>query len=1372
MAKYIYFFSLAFCLSITKTYSQIEEYELKPKDYHSSQITQMVVTKDNQALITTDESGKIIAWNTSDFSYVKTLKKGEGYPIQDMRLAFQGKGLILKKNDTLWTIDLKGKVLSKTKLKVKIINRKNDPSAIVYISKNDKTLTSEVLISDTQFKSIKSFIIKNRVPISRINDIASISQQGNQIALAVENFKDKSYQYLVYRDLQKNETLWETSVNDTHKIAHLFFNTEGTKLYAVTISEDEKLLSVYEYVNGKRKTIPEVTIPYRYSIRSAGFTDYFVEDSKIIVSTKSNFKQQPILISARNGKFSAEKINIPNGAYTTMYLPNKKQLISADIFQKNYKDIASFSVYSLDKKKYNNSYPNFSQEFYSGVFLPDNSWLVYGNNKKQKKEVKHYEKGTFYNRFHTLNLDDYIEVNHKVNKHPSSFELFRDKGVLLFHDYPNKSSKRSFYKYNFKDDAITKLVEVKNDFFEILDYNEDNDKLLVSPKKYYNNGYTDAQPIRIIKKGNSSKIKGNYKFAKFSKDGSRILTINENNLVQIRNLKLKILFEQQLKKGSYHIFAPDKANFIVSCSYGVINFDKCNKETIAFLSQPNNTYKTDKKDCVLLTNITYKNEKTVMLFDGAGLLINNKLIRFSNTEMPKSISLNNNGSKLMVSYANGKIGILDTASLEELGGSFHPSVKEHIFYGNNHYFSNTDASDFLMVTKDDKKTTLQEADKILFKPNKVLPIFSTPNQEYVALLEKAIKLRTNRKKFNNIKILQSKSKPKPTKTNIEKGDLYVLSIGVSDYEQSNYNLTFADKDAFDIANLYGKLDDETVQKFNTKFLGDKYTLTSTTGKNQGTLKKYKEIYGSVGNLHPIDSQGNIWIEIDPNNKEEPNIWNYSTKKHTPIRLPEDFKWDTFDIGKKIYTSINDKAFFLRTKENIFYKYLLNSNTFEKIELPFKIDYNLENNNIHPISNNRWIYFKKESDGLDEKVKLFINESKSSKMDSITINVNYFKNPINGNIEEANIYNPNFNDISSNGKYVLFNASENDAYFFNVENDTIPTKLPIKINHLDEASISENGTKFTVLKTSLDNDYRYKFISYSTNEKVIDTSTYLDKKHNIKGISILNADPKLITQSESLVDRINYSYKVNKKLLKTHSSSFKNVKIKYLTNDEANKENIEKNLTSFFSQANANDQIVLFLAGHGTLDTQNNYYYAPYNMYFNNVSKNGVHFKTIIEGLAKSKATQKLLLMDTCHSGNTLDMVTNNKSSTSESHKNGQRGSVSTSRKKNIKFKLSNMVSSLFDDFLSTSGVTILSASSGEDVAYENKKLGNGAFTTAYLKVLHARMQQLNFNVSNDKVITLDDDFIKQVMKEVIQITNGKQVPDLREVNEDIKIKVW
>jgi hypothetical protein len=117
------------------------------------------------------------------------------------------------------------------------------------------------------------------------------------------------------------------------------------------------------------------------------------------------------------------------------------------------------------------------------------------------------------------------------------------------------------------------------------------------------------------------------------------------------------------------------------------------------------------------------------------------------------------------------------------------------------------------------------------------------------------------------------------------------------------------------------------------------------------------------------------------------------------------------------------------------------------------------------------------------------------------------------------------------------------------------------------------------------------------------------------------------------------------------------------------------------------------------------------MYFKFITRNGVAFKTILEVLSITKTTNKLLLMDTCHAGNTLDIEEKDKTTFSEE---GQRDIIIKLNSKDPKFKVRDIFNSLFDDILSKSGLTILSASSGSNVAYEINTI-NGWFYIRSIK---------------------------------------------------------
>ena len=1350
-------FLLFHLISIDLSAQELSNFKLSLKDYHASQITDIISNKSNEMIITTDISGKIISWDTSDFSFIKTIKKGDGFFIEDMQFSEKENTLIYKSKDSLWAIDGNGKVLYKDKFEGDIISSKNS-NYIVASTHKDAFSNSNISLFTRGFIPVKSFSTKNKVVAS------AITTDNKFLAYIEQDYLNN--QNIVYRDIENGKIVWESKNDGEHEIVHVFFNKISNQLYTITVSNEEKLLSVYKYTNGERSSKSEISTPYSELTFNTVVSDHFNENNLIIISSNATiFKTKPILISEHNNKFETKVLDIPHGSNAAAYLSNKDVLVTADLFTKNYNDIANFSVTNVKGNKFKKAYPDFKHVFYTGTYLNDDSWLVYGRESTVGDlNVKYFEKGTFNNRFNTLSFDDYLEFKHKVTRYPNSFELNKNEGFLVFSGFDTGTNDNYIYKLNFGKDIVTRLHNRNNTFSTVLDYNNTSGNLLLSPRKYYNRGHTEPQPLGIVINKEFKEIQGNYKFSKFSNDGKFIISINDKNILEIKNLELKTIHTQQLEDGSYKVFAIDKTDFAVSSTDQVIGLNKCNKVTYTFIKVDDNKFNIDKKDCLEFNDIAYKNNIIAMILDGFGLIVNSKPIKMASTEIPKSISFNSDGSKLMVNYASGRIGVLDTSTLEEIGGSFHPSKKEHIFYdNNNHYFSNTDASAFLRLTKEKKEIELNKADKIIFKPNEVLSVYSEPNTEYLKLLNKAIALRKDKKEISNIAL--KKEENEVLSQSIEKGDLYIMTVGVSNYKQDGYDLTFADKDAFDIATVYGDLDSTTINTFHTKFLGSKLKLRSYNNDHTNTILKLKSEYQSVGDLFPLNSESTLWLEYN-NYQKEAYLLNYNTNKIEPFKLPEDFNMDGYNLGKKVYTA-GDSNFYLKTENAVFYNINIETKKHKKVELPFPINYQQESNNIKFLNKNDCFYFKDKSSSIGA----YFGKVNTRTIDSTLINTSFCKSIFDASIKESFMYNPQFKDITNSGEYLLFRGGDDSAYLMALTKDTIPTKLPIKIEYGDDASLSQDAKTITVLKSSL-KDYRYKLVTYSLDGTIINTETLVDKEFNIKGINIENSQPKWIKESKSLVDKINYNFKVDKDLVAAKPSSFKAVHVNLLTNEKATKKEIENQIKTFFSKAKANDQIMLFIAGHGVLDTNKDYYYAPHNMNFDNVSTTGLAFKTIVNEMANAKAKQKLLLMDTCHSGFTFDVDSNQVTSV-KPNVEGERGGIGKATKVKSNFKMSDIVTGLFDDFISTSGVTILSASSGADVAYENNTLGNGAFTTAYLKILKDSLGGgFGGEDALKKELELTDNFIQNVFKQVMKTTSGKQIPDIREINNKVIIKVW
>jgi len=896
----------------------------------------------------------------------------------------------------------------------------------------------------------------------------------------------------------------------------------------------------------------------------------------------------------------------------------------------------------------------------------------------------------------------------------------------------------------------------------------------LSQQVYYNNGYTEPQEFILIKDNNPTTLKETYKFGKFSVNGDFLLTITAKNSIKVyETTSLKTVFEKQLTDGSYSIFNMDDTNFAVSNNYRTIDFNSCNKESFIIAQDTlTKSYSSQKVDCSVIKDISYANDKVAIIMEGYGLVLNSKMHQFPISEFPEHVSLNSDGSKLMISFNNGKIIVYDTENFNPLGTTIHPDKNSHVFLSSEgHYFSNINPEDYIIASKNNQTVALEDIENQFFKPKEVLSVFGTPNKTYVESLEKALQLKSENlyatsidENVGNDRIIEDSKLP---------ANLFVLSIGVSDYKQTDFNLTFADKDAIDIAKLYGNLTDKELYNYNTKFYGDNFNLINSDSTIVSNIKKYSDI-SAVYELYPVSMDNSYWIE---NTYGKFYLWNFNTQTTKPIEFPDNYKPNTISFNETIKINPGNSGFYLISDNGDYFSYNFKTGITEKIELPFTEDNIL----TEPLDKGRWSNFSSSYNDTTYVGNLTIGKTNSSQTSTLSFNLNVVDTfnekdeIVRDTLDLLDVSNVTFKGISTNAKHLAYSSYENLFIVDLSEEKPIPLKLNIDkdlIRYGSTLHISNDGQSFSILNRFKD-DYKYNITSFNRNGEV--QANYKlngENDYSIVGLNLINNNLKWIQQTEPLLQENKYS--IDKFRTKT-PSSFEKTHINYLTNRNATSKSIISELKDLAENTKPNDQVIVFLAGHGVLDKDLNYYFAPHDMDFNNVSTHGIALNTIIENLKNSPSENKLLLMDSCHSGNTLDMSKSEVVIVDNSKDPNKRGSKARSTSPRSKFKVSDVVSTLFEDFLSTSGITILSASSGEDVAYENKAIGNGAFTSSYIKLLKQELQGNGYVIDESNLessIDLTNDIIEELLKEVMIITKGKQVPDLRELNKNSKLKMW
>jgi WD40 repeat protein len=235
---------------------------------------------------------------------------------------------------------------------------------------------------------------------------------------------------------------------------------------------------------------------------------------------------------------------------------------------------------------------------------------------------------------------------------------------------------------------------------------------------------------------------------------------------------------------------------------------------------------------------------------------------------------------------------------------------------------------------------------------------------------------------------------------------------------------------------------------------------------------------------------------------------------------------------------------------------------------------------------------------------------------------------------------------------------------------------------------------------------------------------------------------------------------------TKGKYFNKVNIKYLLNTEVTLESV-KSLSEFLKPAKPEDVVLCFIAGHGVLDENLDYYLASSDMDFNKPSLRGINYEIMDAVLESTKSRNRILFIDACHSGE-VDKdevkVSQNQSQQEEEIAFRSAGTNITNIEKVNSFELAKAV---FVDFRANNGAWVISSAGATEYAMEGGKWNNGVFTYSLLNGLNTGKADLN----KDKKIMLSElkDFL---IREVQQVTNGKQKPNVRNENlfNDIRIK--
>jgi WD40 repeat protein len=216
--------------------------------------------------------------------------------------------------------------------------------------------------------------------------------------------------------------------------------------------------------------------------------------------------------------------------------------------------------------------------------------------------------------------------------------------------------------------------------------------------------------------------------------------------------------------------------------------------------------------------------------------------------------------------------------------------------------------------------------------------------------------------------------------------------------------------------------------------------------------------------------------------------------------------------------------------------------------------------------------------------------------------------------------------------------------------------------------------------------------------------------------------------------------------------------------------------AWLKQSKVTDLVVVFAAGHGMTDEQANYYFGTHDIDPDHPAVNGLpyeEFENLLDGIP---ALQKVLLLDTCFSGEIEkdQAVVVAKAETGGSgtvkmraFKAGRGVAVQAGAGGRLSAETVKFQQDWFADLRRGTGAAVISSSSGDEYSLEGEQWQNGVFTYAVLQGLKNGAADTN----KDRTITVSE-LQGYVIEQVRTLTVGGQNPTARRENLDYDFAVY
>ena len=355
--------------------------------------------------------------------------------------------------------------------------------------------------------------------------------------------------------------------------------------------------------------------------------------------------------------------------------------------------------------------------------------------------------------------------------------------------------------------------------------------------------------------------------------------------------------------------------------------------------------------------------------------------------------------------------------------------------------------------------------------------------------------------------------------------------------------------------------------------------------------------------------------------------------------------------------------------------------------------------------------------------------KSITLDVQALDSKYTLNRLNVSVNNIPLYGMKGFDLSSFG----------DQYSGEVNVNLSPGKNTIKVSVINDRGVESLATTFDInCQASFEEPTLYTY--------TIGVSEYQQSDYNLEYASKDARDVANLMMGSKSVEEKN---------------------VLEITDVEAGREKILE-IKQHLMESKVNDKVLVFVAGHGVLDENLDYYLATHDMDFANPSLKGLPYEELENILDGIPARNKLLMIDACHSGEVdkeeVELVAETQVSQGEIKFRAVPG------KKVKKVGLDNsfeLMKTLFADLRKNSGAIVISSAGGAEYAIEGNQWKNGVFTYSLINGIKSKKADLN----KDGVIRASE-LQKFLEAEVTRLTEGKQKPTSRVENQLNDFVIW